>query len=394
MRARNPRQGRGVGSRPRRNAIDQGHDLSGNEPVRGRYQAALDGADVAFAPRPRRLPGPAHRAVMQLEDVFGADVPAGTAAAGFRRIDEPRCVGVVRDGLVDRKRAVPEGDPPRARSAAPAVRSRMNPARATEDKTSSRWSAALAARRPAVVRAAASVAASSRMCRVSCSTRRSAGRGSWSKHRTPGLNASPATRTGPLAFPEVHVGVGGAAFHGCNEALVLSRPELIRHVHEAYLAAGADVSRPTPSRLAAQARRVRPGRPGRRDQPRRRALARVPPTGSTPDRPRFVAGAMGPTGMLISSSDPALSKITFDELARSTRAGAASRRGRRRSAAARDEPRSAGDEGRDRRDRARVRARFAARADSSASDARRDRPHAARHRHPRGARRSTRCRST
>src|SRR6185437_11135748 len=37
---------------------------------------------------------------------------------------------------------------------------------------------------------------------------------------------------------------------------------------------------------------------------------------STKDRPRFVAGSMGPTGMLISSSDPALSKITFEELAK------------------------------------------------------------------------------
>ena len=36
-------------------------------------------------------------------------------------------------------------------------------------------------------------------------------------------------------------------------------------------------------------------------------------------QPRFVAGSLGPTGMLISSSDPALSKITFDELASAMR---------------------------------------------------------------------------
>ena len=35
---------------------------------------------------------------------------------------------------------------------------------------------------------------------------------------------------------------------------------------------------------------------------------------STPEKPRFVAGSMGPTGMLPSSEDPALSKITFDQL--------------------------------------------------------------------------------
>src|SRR5438445_1495484 len=36
---------------------------------------------------------------------------------------------------------------------------------------------------------------------------------------------------------------------------------------------------------------------------------------STPDRPRFVAGSIGPTGMLPSSSDPALGNITFEALA-------------------------------------------------------------------------------
>ena len=36
---------------------------------------------------------------------------------------------------------------------------------------------------------------------------------------------------------------------------------------------------------------------------------------ATPERPRFVAGSIGPTGMLPSSSDPVLSNISFDELA-------------------------------------------------------------------------------
>ncbi|HXO17690.1 MAG TPA: homocysteine S-methyltransferase family protein, partial [Candidatus Dormibacteraeota bacterium] len=35
---------------------------------------------------------------------------------------------------------------------------------------------------------------------------------------------------------------------------------------------------------------------------------------SSPERPRFVAGSMGPTGMLISSSDPALSNVTYEQL--------------------------------------------------------------------------------
>src|SRR5690606_12744155 len=36
---------------------------------------------------------------------------------------------------------------------------------------------------------------------------------------------------------------------------------------------------------------------------------------ATPEHPRFVAGPMGPTGMLPSSSDPAVSAITFEALA-------------------------------------------------------------------------------
>ncbi len=35
---------------------------------------------------------------------------------------------------------------------------------------------------------------------------------------------------------------------------------------------------------------------------------------STPDQPRFVAGSIGPTGMLPSSSDPVLSNITYQQL--------------------------------------------------------------------------------
>src|SRR5579862_1974485 len=34
---------------------------------------------------------------------------------------------------------------------------------------------------------------------------------------------------------------GGPRLHGCNEALVLTRPEVIREIHVAYLQAGADV---------------------------------------------------------------------------------------------------------------------------------------------------------
>ena len=110
---------------------------------------------------------------------------------------------------------------------------------------------------------------------------------------------------------------GGAQYHGCNEALVLTRPDLIEAIHVEYLAAGADVLETdsfTASRLkldeyglGAKTREINVAAA----QIARRAVDRFAASGP----PRFVAGSLGPTGMLISSSDPALSKITFDELA-------------------------------------------------------------------------------
>jgi 5-methyltetrahydrofolate--homocysteine methyltransferase len=110
---------------------------------------------------------------------------------------------------------------------------------------------------------------------------------------------------------------GGAALHGCNEALVLSRPDLIAAVHDAYLEAGADVLE-TDSFTASRLKLDEYGIGDRVADVNRRAaeIARAAADRfSTPSRPRFVAGSLGPTGMLVSSSDPSLSKITFDELA-------------------------------------------------------------------------------
>jgi len=110
---------------------------------------------------------------------------------------------------------------------------------------------------------------------------------------------------------------GGARYAGCNEALVLTRPDIIREVHDAYLAAGADVVE-TDSFMASRLKLEEYGL-GEKTEAINLAAARIARDAcdaySTPERPRFVAGALGPTGMLISSSDPTLSKITFDELA-------------------------------------------------------------------------------
>ena len=110
---------------------------------------------------------------------------------------------------------------------------------------------------------------------------------------------------------------GGERQLGCNEALVLSRPELIRSIHERYFEAGADVVETdtfTASRLKLDEFGI-----GEHTYAINRDAAQLARKAadaySTAARRRFVAGSMGPTGMLVSSSDPSLSKITFAELA-------------------------------------------------------------------------------
>ena len=105
-------------------------------------------------------------------------------------------------------------------------------------------------------------------------------------------------------------------FSGCNEAIVLARPDIVRSIHEAYLLAGADVVETdsfTASRLKLDEYGL--GERTREVNFRAAAIARKACDAiSTPQHPRFVAGSMGPTGMLISSSDPALSNITYEQL--------------------------------------------------------------------------------
>ncbi|HEY3676007.1 MAG TPA: methionine synthase [Candidatus Tumulicola sp.] len=110
---------------------------------------------------------------------------------------------------------------------------------------------------------------------------------------------------------------GGNDRLGCHEALVLERPDVVEAIHTAYLEAGADVVE-TDSFMGSRLKLSEYGLGDRTAEVNRRAaeIARAAcDRFSTLERPRFVAGSMGPTGMLISSSDPALSKITFAELA-------------------------------------------------------------------------------
>jgi 5-methyltetrahydrofolate--homocysteine methyltransferase len=109
---------------------------------------------------------------------------------------------------------------------------------------------------------------------------------------------------------------GGPEYRGCNEALVLTRPDIVRNIHESYLEAGADVVE-TDSFTASRLKLDEYGL-GERTYDVNLCAAKLAREAcgkfSTSDWPRFVAGSMGPTGMLISSSDPSLSKITYEQL--------------------------------------------------------------------------------
>jgi 5-methyltetrahydrofolate--homocysteine methyltransferase len=105
---------------------------------------------------------------------------------------------------------------------------------------------------------------------------------------------------------------GGAALEGCNESLVRTRPDVVLDIHRKYFESGADIvetdsfggapivlaeyglaaDAPELNRLAAQ-------------------LARqAADAASTPGKPRFVAGSMGPTTKAITVTGG----VTFDDL--------------------------------------------------------------------------------
>ena len=108
---------------------------------------------------------------------------------------------------------------------------------------------------------------------------------------------------------------GGPEFEGCNEYLVITRPDLIAGIHQSYLDAGADILETDTFGatavvleeygLAHEARRI-----NREAAQMARELA---DSASTDDKPRFVAGSMGPTTKSISVTGG----ITFEELAAS-----------------------------------------------------------------------------
>ena len=106
---------------------------------------------------------------------------------------------------------------------------------------------------------------------------------------------------------------GGPEYEGCNEYLVLTRPDVIGEIHQGYLDAGADIVETdtfgatsivlSEYNLAHEARRI--------NEEGARLARGLADAASTPGKPRFVAGSMGPTTKSISVTGG----VTFDDLA-------------------------------------------------------------------------------
>ncbi len=109
---------------------------------------------------------------------------------------------------------------------------------------------------------------------------------------------------------------------GNNDLLVLTRPEIIRDIHTAYLEAGADIIETNTfnatSISMADYRMESLVEEINREAARLAREAADAVTARDPARPRFVAGVLGPTGRTCSISpdvnNPGYRNITFDEL--------------------------------------------------------------------------------
>ena len=125
-------------------------------------------------------------------------------------------------------------------------------------------------------------------------------------------------------------GAGSCGLHGHahdvrgdNDLLVLTQPEVIREIHDKYLEAGADIIE-TNTFSATSIAQADYGLESRA-KGINFAAARIAReccdawTARTPDKPRFVAGALGPTNRTASISpdvnDPGARNVTFDALA-------------------------------------------------------------------------------
>jgi 5-methyltetrahydrofolate--homocysteine methyltransferase len=114
---------------------------------------------------------------------------------------------------------------------------------------------------------------------------------------------------------------------GCNDLLSITQPALVEKIHRRYLEAGADIIETNTfnatavslSEYGLEASVFAINQAAA--ETARRAAAAI--TARTPDRPRFVAGSMGPTSRTASLSprveDPGFRAVGFDDLERAYR---------------------------------------------------------------------------
>jgi 5-methyltetrahydrofolate--homocysteine methyltransferase len=110
-------------------------------------------------------------------------------------------------------------------------------------------------------------------------------------------------------------GYGGV--EGCNEYLVFHNPGIIEEIHASFLEAGVDVLET--DTFGGSALKLAEYGLGERTYEQNRVAAQlarsVADRYATAARPRFVAGSIGPTGLLPASEDPMLGNHRFQEVA-------------------------------------------------------------------------------
>ncbi|GAB3792354.1 homocysteine S-methyltransferase family protein [Dyella agri] len=128
-----------------------------------------------------------------------------------------------------------------------------------------------------------------------------------------------------------HEHPGGCDLKGNNDLLTLTQPAIIRGVHEAYLAAGADLVETNTfnsTRISQADYKLEHLAHELNLEGARLARAACDKfTAQTPGKPRFVIGVLGPTSRTASLSpdvnDPGFRNVTFEELAGNYRESAA-----------------------------------------------------------------------
>jgi 5-methyltetrahydrofolate--homocysteine methyltransferase len=114
----------------------------------------------------------------------------------------------------------------------------------------------------------------------------------------------------------------GAPLKGNNDLLSLTRPDVIENIHRAYLAAGADIIETNTFNATAVSMADYDMQPYVREMNLASArLARKAAddfTAKTPEKPRFVAGSIGPTNKMTSMSpdveNPMHRSVSFNEM--------------------------------------------------------------------------------